>query len=213
LSFEEGAALGIPYFTAYRALVLKAKCVPQETVLIHGASGAVGLAAVQIAKHLQLKVIGTAGSADGLAVVKESGADHVLDHKDPNYMDNILEITENAGVNIIIEMLANVNLDEDLEILAPRGRITVVGSRGAVKIDPRKMMVPETEIIGVALLSSSKDEWKETSEAIVDGITEGWVKPVIDMCYPLSKAAKAHDDVIRRSGGAKGKLVISVENP
>ncbi|GFW73124.1 quinone oxidoreductase [Trichonephila clavipes] len=212
LSFEEGAAIGIPYFTAYRALVLKARCCANETVFIHGASGSVGLASIQIAKHLGLKVIGTAGTEEGMAMVKNTGADFVLNHKEKKYLEKLAEITDNVGVNIVVEMLANVNLNKDLDVLAPRGRLTIIGSRGMCQVDPRKMMVPEVNVIGVALLSSTKEEWKETSEFIVKGIEDGWVKPIIDKKYPLEKACDAHTDIIH-SSGAKGKLILSVQDP
>lgn len=212
LSFEEGAALGIPYFTAYRALVLKARCCAGETVLIHGASGSVGLASIQIAKNFGLKVIGTAGTEEGMALVKNTGADFVLNHKEKKYLEKIAEITENVGVNIIVEMLANVNLNKDLDVLAPQGRLTIVGSRGTCQVDPRKMMVTEADVIGVALLNSKKEEWKETSEFIIRGIEDGWVKPVIDKKYPLAKACEAHKDIIHTSG-AKGKLILSIQDP
>ncbi|GFT34699.1 quinone oxidoreductase [Nephila pilipes] len=212
LNFEEGAALGVPYFTAYRALVLKARCHAGETVFIHGASGAVGLASVQIAKHLGLKVIGTAGTEEGMSLVKNTGADFVLNHKEKKYLERIFEITDNVGVNIIVEMLANVNLNKDLDILAPRGRLTIVGSRGTCQIDPRKMMVPEVDVIGVALLSSTEEEWEETAKFIIQGIKDGWVKPVIDKKYPLAEACNAHRDIMH-SSGAKGKIILSVQDP
>ncbi|XP_015920385.1 quinone oxidoreductase [Parasteatoda tepidariorum] len=212
LSFDEGAALGIAYFTAYRALVIKAKCKAGETVLVHGASGSVGLAAVQIAKKLDLKVIGTAGTEDGLKLVKESGADYVLNHKDKDNIERIYEITHNNGVNIIIEMLANVNLDKDLNFLASKGRVAIVGNRGAIKIDPRKLMGPETEIVGVALFSSSEEEWNETSQAVLDGVKEGWVKPVIDRRYSIDNVQRAHEDVMS-SSGKRGKLVLTIQDP
>ncbi|GBM88588.1 Quinone oxidoreductase [Araneus ventricosus] len=210
LTFEQGAALGTPYFTAHRALIIKTKCSAGETLLIHGASGAVGLAAVQIAKHLGLTVIGTAGTEEGMSLVKNTGADLVVNHKERNYLEKIQEYTENSGVNVILEMLANVNLDKDLDILANRGRLAIVGSRGSVRIDPRKMMMPEHEIYGVGLLNSSKEEWKQSAEFILKGNEEGWVKPVIDRTYPLEKACDAHRDIIH-SSGAKGKLILSVQ--
>lgn len=209
LTYDQGAALGIPYFTAYRALVLKGKCSAGDTVLIHGASGAVGLASIQIAKNYGLKVIGTAGTPEGMILVKNTGADFVLCHKEKQYLEKIMEITDNKGVNIILEMLANVNLNNDLDILAPRGRLAIIGSRGSIKIDPRKILGAEIEVVGVALLTSTQEEWKQTSKSILDGIHDGWINPVIDRKYPLENAAEAHKDIIH-SKGAKGKLILKV---
>ncbi|KAF8789411.1 Quinone oxidoreductase like protein [Argiope bruennichi] len=207
LTFEQGAALGVPYFTAHRALVIKTKCSAGETVLIHGASGAVGLAAVQIAKHLGLTVIGTAGTEDGVSLVKQTGADLVVNHKEKDYFEKIQEYTENTGVNIILEMLANKNLDKDLDILAKRGRLAIIGSRGPIRIDPRKMMMPEHEIYGIGLLNSNKEEWQQSAEFILKGIEEGWVKPFIGKSYPMENASIAHKDIIH-SSGAKGKIIL-----
>ncbi|XP_054713163.1 quinone oxidoreductase-like [Uloborus diversus] len=210
LTFDQGAALGVPYFTAYRALVLKARCATGELAFIHGASGAVGLASVQLAKSRGLKVIGTASTVEGQELVKSAGADFVVNHYEKNYLDKIMEISENKGVDIVVEMLANVNLDKDLDIIGARGRIVIVGSRGETVIDPRKMMGPEIQVTGVALMSSTEEEWKTTAESIVKGINQGWVNPIIDKRYPLEKAAEAHKDVMKKSG-AKGKIVLTIE--
>lgn len=208
-TFAQGAALGVPYFTAFRALVLKGKCQARETVLIHGASGAVGLASIQIAKKWGLQVIGTAGTPCGLKLIKDVGADFVLCHREKNYLDKVMDITNNLGVNIVIEMLANVNMQKDLEILAPNGRLAIVGSRGVTKIDPRNILGAELQVFGVALLTSSPEEWKETSQSILQGIDEGWVNPVIHKTYSLHDASQAHKDIIH-SEGAQGKLVIEM---
>ncbi|KFM65227.1 Quinone oxidoreductase, partial [Stegodyphus mimosarum] len=198
LSFEDGAALGVAYFTAYRALMLKAKCMAGETVLIHGASGAVGLACVQLAKKQGLKVIGTAGTQEGMDLVQDEGADIVVNHKAKGYEQEILEKNGNKGADIIIEMLANINLDKDFDLLGPRGRIAIVGSRGSIKIDPRKMMGRELQVVGVALLNSTHDEWNLISQGVLDGIKDGWVKPVIEKKYSLEECAAAHEDVINK---------------
>ncbi|CAG5128220.1 unnamed protein product, partial [Candidula unifasciata] len=122
LSFAQGASIGIPYYTAYKALYTNARARPGETVLIHGASGAVGTAAVQIAVANGQRVLGTAGSEEGLELVKKLGADQVFNHREEGYTDKILEATGGKGVDVILEMLANVNLDKDLDIVALWGR-------------------------------------------------------------------------------------------
>ncbi|GIY64164.1 quinone oxidoreductase [Caerostris extrusa] len=107
-------------------------------------------------------------------------------------------------------MLANVNFDKDLDLLADRGRLTIVGSRGSTRMDPRKMMGPELQVYGIALLNSTQEEWKEGSAFIVEGVSKGWVKPIIHKRYALEQAGDAHRDVMH-STGAKGKLVLSVQ--
>src|SRR5881628_1818399 len=119
VSFAQGAAMGTPYATAYRGLFQRAKAKPGETLLVHGASGGVGTAAVQLARARGLRVLGTAGTERGLQLVREQGAHHVFDHRAPDYLAQITEATSGRGVDAIIEMLANVNLAKDLTLLAP----------------------------------------------------------------------------------------------
>uniref|UniRef100_A0A2R5LKW1 Putative zinc-binding oxidoreductase n=1 Tax=Ornithodoros turicata TaxID=34597 RepID=A0A2R5LKW1_9ACAR len=208
LTFQQGAALGIPYLTAYRALVLKAGAQEGETVLVHGASGSVGIATLQIAKSLvHAKVIGTAGTSEGIELVKKLGADCAVCHKDKDYLKKIMEWTENKGVNVVVEMLANVNLAKDLGLLCREGRVVVIGSRGTITINPRDLMGLETTITGVSLFSSTPRQWAQSAAAIVDGARAGWVDPVVNKVYPLGDAKQAHND-ITHSKGAHGRLVL-----
>ena len=110
-----------PYATAWRALFIRARARAGETVLVHGASGGVGTAAVQIARAHGMQVIGTAGTAEGLALVRAQGAHHVLNHREADYLQQMPALTGGRGVDVVLEMLANVNLDRDLDVLAPGG--------------------------------------------------------------------------------------------
>ena len=94
-------------------------------------------------------MIGTAGTEKGVALVREQGAHEVLNHGDADYMSRIMPLTGGRGVDVILEMLANVNLDRDLEVLALGGRVMVIGNRGRVEIDPRKMMGKDGTILGM----------------------------------------------------------------
>ncbi|XP_053294503.1 quinone oxidoreductase isoform X2 [Pleuronectes platessa] len=151
LDFTQGAAIGIPYFTAYRALIHKAHSKAGETVLIHGASGGVGVAACQLSRALGLRVLGTAGTPEGMKLVLNNGAHMAFNHREQGYTDKITEATDGRGVDVIVEMLSNVNLSKDLEMLAYGGRVMVVGSRGPIEINPRDTMAKESSIIGVVL--------------------------------------------------------------
>src|SRR6267143_3298156 len=135
-SFEEGAALGVPAATAWRGLFQRGGAQRGETMLIHGASGGVGTMAVQLARDAGLTIIGTAGSEKGRELVRRLGAQHVLDHRAPDYLKEIMSLTQQRGVNLVLEMVANVNLAKDLTILAKFGRVVVIGSRGTIEIDP-----------------------------------------------------------------------------
>merc|ERR1712025_706531 len=112
-----GASLGVPFFTAYKALILRAQTRPGETVLIHGASGAVGTAAVQIARALGATVVGTAGTKDGMDVVSRCGAHHVFNHNHKSYEKKMVEMLGGEGFDVIIEHLANINLGHDVQML------------------------------------------------------------------------------------------------
>jgi len=208
LSFAQGASLGVPFFTAYKALVLRANAKPGETVLVHGASGAVGTAAVQIARAMGLNVVGTAGTKDGMDVVSRCGAHHVFNHNHKSYEKKMVDHL-GTGFDVIIEHLANINLGHDLQMLKENARVIVVGCRGAVNINPRHLMLPEASIRGVALGISKPEEWAEMGAAIVAGIEAGWVNPVINKEYTMDEVQQVHYDIIH-SKGAKGKLVLKV---
>ncbi len=208
ISFEQGAGVFVPFATAFRALFQKAHGVTGETVLIHGASGGVGIAAIQFAKHAGLKVIGTASSKDGKKLVKEQGADYVLDHSDANYLDEILKITNGKGVEIILEMLANVNLQKDFEVLARFGRVSIIGNRGSLEFNPRAIMGKDASVFGLSLFNAPDDEMQEIHAAIFDGLSAGYLKPIVGKTFPLEKAVEAHRAVIEEK--AFGKIVLTV---
>ncbi|XP_044224480.1 quinone oxidoreductase [Thunnus albacares] len=209
LDFTQGAAIGIPYFTAYRALLHKAHAKAGETVLIHGASGGVGVAACQLSRALGLRVLGTAGTPEGMKLVLNNGAHLTFNHREEGYTDKIMEATEGRGVDVIVEMLSNVNLSKDLQMLAYGGRVTIIGSRGPIEINPRDTMIKESSIMGVALFFSTPEEKKECAALLYAGMEAGWLRPVIGAQYPLDKAAQAHHDIIE-SPGATGKIVLTM---
>lgn len=206
LSFAQGAAMGVPYGTAWRALLFRAQARPGETVLIHGASGGVGIAATQIARAHGLRVIGTAGTDKGMALVREQGAHEVLNHRDADYMSRIMPLTGGRGVDVILEMLANINLDRDLEVLALRGRVMVIGNRGTVQIDPRKMMGKDGTILGMTMFNATPEEQRAIHAALVAGLENRTLNPVIGREFPLAQAGQAHGAVME--AGAFGKIVL-----
>lgn len=207
VSFEQGAGIWTPYATSYRALFQKAAAKTGETVLIHGASGGVGIAAVQWAKNAGLRVVGTASSDDGAKLVLDQGAEAVFDHTDEDHLSEIREFTEGRGVEIIIEMLANVNLERDFEALAMFGRIVVVGSRGSLQFTPRQAMTKDANIYGMSLFNSSQPERDEIHTAIFEGLAQSTLKPVVGKAFPLADAPRAHHEIIDNK--ALGKIVLT----
>ena len=206
MSFEQGAAVGVPYATAYRALFVRGNAEPAETVLIHGASGGVGLAATQLAVARGCLVIGTAGTDAGLELVRRQGAAFALNHKSPTHLDELSTITAGRGVDLVVEMLANVNLDRDLGAVAKGGRVVVVGNRGRVEIDPRQMMQRDSDVRGMSLMHADEAELKRIHAALGAGFANGSLVPVVGDTFPLADAAKAHEDVMGE--GATGKVVL-----
>lgn len=206
ISFAQGAALGVPYGTAYRSLFQRGHAQPGETVLVHGASGGVGTACVQLARAAGLMVIGSAGTDKGRSLVLEEGAHHVVDHRAPDYVDRIMTIAEGRGVDLIMEMLANVNLAKDLTMLAAGGRVVVIGNRGAIEINPREAMAREAAILGVMLWGATEAELAGIHSALVAGLENGTLRPIIGYELPLAEAPRAHQRVLEP--GAYGKIVL-----
>ena len=206
LSFAQGAAVGVPYATAYRALFDRARAQPGETVLVHGASGGVGIAAVQLARAAGLQVIGTGGTEEGRKLVREQGAHHVLDHRGADYLRELSELTGGRGVDVIIEMLANVNLNRDLGALARGGRVVVVGSRGSIEIDPRQAMTREASVHGMSLFNASALDLARIHAALVAGLENGTLRPIVGRELPLAEAPRAHELIMQP--GAHGKIVL-----
>jgi NADPH:quinone reductase len=206
VSFEQGAAMGTPYATAYRGLIQRADARPGETVLVHGASGGVGTAAVQLARARGLRVFGTAGTDEGLKLVREQGAHEVFDHHAPGHFEQIMKATSGRGVDVIVELLANVNLGKDLTILAKGGRVAIIGSRGRVEIDPRDTMQRDVDLRGMVLPNTPPAELASIHAALVAGLENGTLRPVIGKEFPLAEAAQAHRAVIEP--GTIGKIVL-----
>lgn len=206
VTFAQGAAVNVAYATAYRGLFNRAHAQPGETVLVHGASGAVGVACVQMSRAAGLTVIGTAGTERGLALVAKEGAHHTLNHRTPGYLEQVRSLTAGRGVDLIAEMLANVNLGKDLTVLAPGGRVVVIGSRGTVEINPRDTMVRDAAILGMTLLNATQPELARIHAALVAGLENGTLRPVVGQQIPLAEAARAHQAVMEP--GAYGKIVM-----
>jgi NADPH2:quinone reductase len=206
VSFAEAATFGVSYTTAHYALFARGDAQAGETVFIHGASGSVGTSAVQLAKRAGLTVIGSGGTAKGLELIVSAGADHAVDHTASDYLDEVRRLTNNEGPELILEMLANVNLAADMDLAAKFGRIIVIGNRGEVTITPRVAMMKELDIRGIALWNATRKQMKPILDDILAGVAEGSLRPVIGKQMPLAEAAAAHIAVLEP--GAHGKIVL-----
>ena len=206
VSFAQAACLGVPYATAHYGLFARGGSRAGETVFIHGASGSVGTAAIQLAKRAGMTVIGTAGTERGLQLVRDEGANHAVDHTKDGYMDQVKILTVGTGPEIILEMLANVNLVADLELVAKYGRIIIIGNRGEITINPRMTMMKELDVRGLALFNGSREQIVEIMQDLVAGLEDGSLRPIVGTEMPLSEASAGHIKVLEP--GAFGKIVL-----
>jgi NADPH2:quinone reductase len=206
LSFAQGAAIYIPYGTAYRSLFHRAQGRPGEWVLVHGGSGGVGIASCQIARAHGFRVIATAGTEKGRELVLKEGAHHALDHKAPDYLEKLTALTGGKGPDVILEMASHLNLAKDLTVLAKFGRIVVIGCRGPIEINPREAMGRDAAILGMHLANATDAEAASIWSALEAGFANGTLRPVVGREFPMKDAAKAHEAVMEP--GAHGKIVL-----
>jgi NADPH2:quinone reductase len=206
ITFAQGAGIWVPYGTAYHALFQSSGARAGETLLIHGASGGVGIAAAQMARAMGMTVLGTAGSEKGLELAKREGAHHVFNHTKPDYREQIMKTTGGLGVDVILEMLANVNLGHDLKLLARGGRVIIIGSRGDVTISPRDIMSRWGSIRAFAIWGISEAEEREVHAGILAGLENGTQRPVVGKELPLAEAPRAQKEILEP--GSFGKIVL-----
>jgi NADPH:quinone reductase len=206
VSFAQGAGVWVPYGTAYHALFHSAQARSSETVLVHGASGGVGTAALQMARAIGLTVFGTAGTPKGIELVQREGAHQVFDHIKPGYLEEILKAAGGRGVDIILEMLANVNLSADLKLLATNGRVIIIGNRGEITINPRDLMLRRASARGFTLWAITPAEEADIHAGLIAGLENGTLRPVVRKELPLTEATRAHKEILEP--GAAGKIVL-----
>ena len=206
ITYAQGAGIWVPYGTAYHALYQCAKGRAGETILVHGGSGGVGIVSIELARAAGLTVLGTAGTQKGLELVKREGAHQVFDHTKADYLEKILKATGGRGADLIFEMLANVNLGHDLKLLAPQGRVVVIGSRGDVTISPRDLMTRRGSILAFTLWSITEAEEGEIHAGLIAGLESGTLRPIVGKELPLAEARRAHKEILEP--GAFGKIVL-----
>ncbi|OQV25492.1 Quinone oxidoreductase [Hypsibius exemplaris] len=207
-TLEQGASIGSPYMTAIRSLYHAAKGKAGEILFIHGASGQVGIAAVQLGVAHGFIVYGTAGTEEGLKRVLDNGAKAVFNHRKEGYLEGVKAAIGQQGANIILEMIASTNLQKDFELASRRGRIVVVGGRGLLTVNPTLIMAKELIVTGIKLADSEPAEWKEMSSVLRDGLAKGWIKPVISKVCPLADAVQAHQEIEKPTDGAQGRILL-----
>lgn len=211
ISFKEGAALGIPVFTAYKAIFLKANVRAGETVLVHGASGSVGSMAVQMAKAIGATVIGTSSTEEGRQTILDLGADHAMDHISEDNKEEVLNITNDQGPDVIIEMLANANLETDMQVIVKYGRIIIVGSRDTIEVNPRNLMTSEAIVTGMTFTYPTQKEMKEMQYGVNALLEIGAIRSLIGNEFTLDEPVEAHKSLMESSGNGRTIFVVQEE--
>ncbi len=199
----------MPGQAAYRCLFQRGALKPAETVLIHGVTGGVGTLAVQMARAHGAYVIGT-GDDQSLDFLRQIGAQAAFSHYDPDHYQKILDLTQGRGVDVIVEALADVNLEHDAEVVAKYGRIVILGSRGSLNFTPRLLMAKESTVLGMAIWNSPPEEYGAAVAALSAGLESGVLKPVLGRQYPLAEAAQAQIDILTKKGG-RGKMILTID--
>jgi NADPH2:quinone reductase len=159
-----------------------------------------------MARAMGLTVLGTAGTQKGVDLVKREGAHHVFVHSKAGYQEEIMNATGGRGVDVILEMLANVNLAADLKLLATNGRVIIIGNRGEITINPRDLMLRRASARGFTLWAITPAEETEIHAGLIAGLENGTLRPVVAKEMPLAEAARAHKEILEP--GAAGKIVL-----
>jgi NADPH:quinone reductase len=204
VSFPQGTCINIACRTAYYALFELARATADRVVLVHGASGSVGNAAIQLALNAGITVIGTAGSEAGVQLVKDLGAHHVFNHRDPDYLSKIKAVAN--GIDIVLEMAASANLPKDISLMNPGGRIIVIGGGAPVEVDPVAIIGLGISIIGVRLSAIDDKLNREIHAALYRQLDNDTLRPVVDREIPLAEAPRAHHEL--EKSGSLGKICL-----
>jgi NADPH:quinone reductase-like Zn-dependent oxidoreductase len=210
LSFEEGAAIPIPFYTAYHALHNKAAVRPGETVLVSAGGGGVGVAAIQLARLAGARVITTVGSRDKAERVTALGAHTAVNYKEQDFVAETEKFTDKKGVDIIIENVAADNMAKDFLAVAPRGRIVVIGTGTGKAADATfpvfLALMKDVTMLGMSLINAGA-AISEMARALSGLFSEGKIKAVVSKAYPLAGAPQALADLV--ASKVFGKLVLT----
>jgi NADPH:quinone reductase-like Zn-dependent oxidoreductase len=210
LSFEEGAAIPIPFYTAYHGLHNKAVLKSGETVLVSAGGGGVGVAAIQLARLAGARVITTVGSMEKAERVTALGAHVAVNYKEQDFVAEVQKFTDKKGVDVIIENVAADNLAKDFLAAAPRGRIVVIGTgtgkAGDASFPVFAALMKDVTMLGMSLINAGA-AIPEMARILSDLFSEGKIKAVVSKSYPLAQAAKALEDLV--AARVFGKLVLT----
>ena len=222
------AAIPVNYLTAYFMMVHQAAIRENEWFLIHGIGGGVGIAALQIAQHLGVKIIGTC-SGWKHNQIHEMGVEHVIDYRSENFKDRVLEITDGNGADVIIDSLGGRALKDSYGCLAEFGRLISYGFSkaapgtkknilkiipeylGMPKFNPMHLMSKNKGVFGfhLGLIQKRQDLVKKYGSLLLKWLDDGIISPKVDTIFPLEKAAEAHQYISDRNNFGKVLLMAN----
>jgi NADPH2:quinone reductase len=213
MDFNTAAAFSMTYGTSMHALKQRANLQPGETLLVLGASGGVGLAAVEIGKAMGARVIAAASSAEKLAVAKAAGADELINYSETSLKDEIKRLTDGQGADVIYDPVGGDLFDQAIRAIAWNGRLLVVGfASGRIPELPVNLaLLKGAAVVGVFWGSFAQRQPQDNAanfQQLFSWFTEGKLKPLVSQVYPLSNAAQAINDLGQRK--AVGKVVVQV---
>lgn len=226
MSFEQGAAFLVNYITAYQILIAMGGLQSNESVLIHNVGGGVGLAALEIAKHIGAKTFGTASSHKHAFLTKQ-GLDHAIDYTKQNWKEEVMKLTGGRGLDFVMDPIGGKNLKLSFLSLSSTGRVALFGLSSAAvpgirgKFEKLKMLIQTPVFHAIQLLVSNKGIfgvntsrlWHEKKkinhwvEALVNGQKEGWINPYVDRIFTFDQIAEAHQYIESRKNIGKVVLV------
>jgi synaptic vesicle membrane protein VAT-1 len=226
ISFEQAAAIPVIYLTAYALLIVMGGLKKGESVLIHNAGGGVGLAALDIAKHVGATTYGTS-SASKHAFLRERGLDHPIDYRNADWLPVLLDLTEGKGVELVIDPLGGESWKKSYRALRPTGRLGVFGFsvaagvgfkaklglvRAALQIprfNPLAMMGVNKGVFGLNLghLWQDREKLQQWMSVILEGVNQGWVRPHVSKAFPFDGAGAAHEFLESRRN--IGKVILN----
>jgi NADPH2:quinone reductase len=213
ISFDQGAAIGIPYATAYAALHQHASTGATSTVFVHGGSGGVGIPTIELAKVAGARVAASCGTDGGEEILRAHGADIIVRHDKDGYLETLSSLVADpgpagqTGIDTIVEMAAHINLGNDLTLLNNRGTVVVVGSRGPVQMNARDVMRRDARIQGMLLFNLTSDERQEIHAKLYPLLLDGTLSPRVAARYTLEQVGDAHVHVLQ--SGIGGKIVLN----
>ena len=214
MSWVNGAAFPVVFGTSHVALWHRARLRAGETLVVHGASGGVGLTAVAIGKQLGATVIATASTPEKLAVARAHGADHLIDSSQDDVRARIKELTGGRGADVVYDPVGGELFNASLRSIAFEGRILVIGFAGGVvpQIPANHLLVKNVDVIGLnwpAYAELNPKVMTESLQTLMQWVLDGKITPHVSATYPLQQAVEALNQVVSRK--STGKVVITVD--